>query len=96
MATLLAAGPWALAVLKETGNPVFPYANDIFHSPFIPPVAMADNRFRPASLEELLNVPARLAIGGYAISVEAWVRDSKNISELTRFGVRVCFFSRCR
>ena len=74
-ATLLTAGPWVLEVMKETGNPVFPFANDIFHSPFAPPVAMADNRFRPASLGELLNVPARLAIGGYAISVEAWVRD---------------------
>jgi hypothetical protein len=74
-ATLLTAGPWALAVMNETGNPVFPFANDIFHSPFAPPVAMADNRFRPASLGELLNVPGRLAIGGYAISVEAWVRD---------------------
>ncbi len=74
-ATLLTAGPWVLEVMKETGNPVFPFANDIFHSPFAPPVAMADDRFRPASLGELLTVPGRLAIGGYAISVEAWVRD---------------------
>lgn len=74
-ATLLTAGPWALAVMNETGNPVFPFANDIFHSPFVPPIAMADNRFRPASLGELLTVPGRLAVGGYAISVEAWVRD---------------------
>src|ERR1700730_1887008 len=74
-ATLLTAWPWALEVMKETGNPVFPFANDIFHSPFAPPVAMADNRFRPASLGELLNVPARLAIGGYAISGGARGRD---------------------
>jgi hypothetical protein len=74
-ATLLTAGPWALEVMKETGNPVFPYANDIFHSPFVPPVEMADVRFRPASLRELLKVPARLAIGGHSITVESWVRD---------------------
>jgi hypothetical protein len=36
---------------------------------------MLDNRFRPASLTELLDVPARLAIGGYMITIEAWVRD---------------------
>ncbi len=74
-ATLLVAGPWALEVMKETGNPVFPYANDIFHSPFVPPGDMADIRFRPASLGELLKVPARLAIGGHSITVESWVRD---------------------
>jgi hypothetical protein len=74
-AVVLTAGPWALEVMKETGNPFFPYANDIFHSPFIPSVAMLDNRFRPASLTELLDVPARLAIGGYMITIEAWVRD---------------------
>jgi hypothetical protein len=74
-ATLLTAGPWALEVMKETGNPVFPYANDIFQSPFVPPVEMADLRFRPASLGELLRVPAHLAIGGYNITVEIWVRD---------------------
>jgi hypothetical protein len=74
-ATLLTAGPWALEVMKETGNPVFPYANDIFHSQFGPPIAMTDNRFRPASLREWLNVPARLAMGGHTITVESWVRD---------------------
>ncbi len=75
MATLLAAGPWALAVLKETGNPVFPYANDLFQSPFVPSVPMADNRFLPASLRDWLNVPARLAIGGDKITGEAYLRD---------------------
>jgi hypothetical protein len=75
MATLLAAGPWALAVLKETGNPVFPYANDFFQSPFVPSVPMADNRFLPASLGDWLSVPARLAIGGDKITGESYLRD---------------------
>ena len=75
LATLLVAGPWALAVLKETGNPVFPYANDFFQSPFVPSVPMADNRFLPASLSDWLSVPARLAIGGERITGEAYLRD---------------------
>jgi len=74
-ATLMVAGPWALEVMKETGNPIFPYANDFFASPFVPAVAMADNRFVPASPREWLSVPARLAIGGSTITVESWVRD---------------------
>jgi hypothetical protein len=75
VATLLTAGPWQLVVLKETGNPIFPYANEFFQSPFVPPVPMADNRFLPASVRDWLSVPARLAIGGDTITVEARVRD---------------------
>jgi hypothetical protein len=75
VATLATAGPWQLAVLRETGNPIFPYANEFFRSPFVPPIAMADNRFLPASLADWLSVPARLAIGGENISGEARIRD---------------------
>ena len=74
-ATLVTAGPWQLAVLRETGNPIFPYANEFFRSPFVPPIPMADNRFLPASLGDWLSVPARLAIGGESITFEARVRD---------------------
>jgi hypothetical protein len=75
VATLAIAGPWQLAVLKETGNPIFPYANEFFRSPFAPPIPMADNRFLPASLVDWLSVPARLAMGGENISGEARIRD---------------------
>lgn len=75
VATLAVAGPWQLAVLRETGNPIFPYGNEFFRSPFVPPIAMADNRFLPASLADWLSVPARLAIGGETITMEGRVRD---------------------
>lgn len=74
-ATLAMAAPWQLAVLRETGNPIFPYANEFFRSPFAPPIPMADNRFLPASLADWLSVPARLALGGENISGEARIRD---------------------
>ena len=74
-ATLLTAGPWQLAVLEETGNPIFPYANEFFRSPFVPPIPMADNRFLPASLGDWLSLPARLAMGGDTVTIETPVRD---------------------
>ncbi|HJS85839.1 MAG TPA: hypothetical protein VJ779_10290, partial [Acetobacteraceae bacterium] len=41
---LAVAGPWWWEVWRHTGNPLFPYFNDVFRSAWVPPVAMTDTR----------------------------------------------------
>ena len=43
----LTGGAWWLYVYHRTGNPIFPYYNDVFRSPLVPPIAWEDGRFWP-------------------------------------------------
>jgi hypothetical protein len=53
-------GWWGLRLAREMGNPFFPYFNNLFHSPLLPPDDFADVRFRPESALEALLAPVRL------------------------------------
>lgn len=55
----LTAGPWALHLWQEHGNPLFPYFNEWFQSPDALPHGHKDERFIPHGLDALL-VPFRL------------------------------------
>jgi hypothetical protein len=44
---LLVAGPWWLDMYQHYGNPLFPYYNDVFRSPWVLPERLTDNRFKP-------------------------------------------------
>ncbi|HSD17977.1 MAG TPA: hypothetical protein VLC71_12060 [Thermomonas sp.] len=57
---LLSYLPWGLYLWETHGNPMFPYFNNVFRSPDLPPEAWADQRFRPKSLLDALLVPVRL------------------------------------
>ena len=48
----LAAGPWMWLLYERFGNPLFPYYNDIFRSPWADPVRFTATRFGPSSLLE--------------------------------------------
>ena len=52
--------PWGLYLWEAHGNPVFPYFNNVFRSPDLPPEAWADERFRPETLIDALLVPVYL------------------------------------
>lgn len=54
------AGPWMALMASRYGNPLFPYYNDIFRSPWADPVSFAATRFGPASLGEWLVFPFEL------------------------------------
>ncbi len=45
----LAAGPWMWVLYERFGNPLFPYYNDLFRSPWADPVRFTATRFGPAS-----------------------------------------------
>ena len=51
------AGFWMVAMMQLTGNPVFPYFNQFFHSPLALAAPYRDLRFIPRSLEHQLLFP---------------------------------------
>jgi hypothetical protein len=73
---LLTAGPWALHLWQETGNPVFPYMNDVFRSEFARPESFVFDQFKPEGLGAALLGPLRLAQGGHWFS-ELELRDPR-------------------
>lgn len=44
---LLTSGIWMFKLWETYGNPVFPYYNQIFHSPYYAPASFVDERFLP-------------------------------------------------
>jgi hypothetical protein len=42
-------GYWFWEMWRYSGNPVFPYFNDVFHSPLVPPGSFRDENFLPKS-----------------------------------------------
>jgi hypothetical protein len=54
---LAVAAHHMLTLWRDFGNPVFPYMNQIFHSPYFEPTAIRDARFLPQGLLELLTFP---------------------------------------
>ena len=61
---LSVAGWWHLTLWRRFHNPIFPYANNIFHSPDYPPVAQRDARFLPTSAWDILRYPYHWLVGG--------------------------------
>jgi hypothetical protein len=72
----LFGGIWAYTLWQETGNPVFPYFNDIIGSPLILDASYRDPRFLPESLGEALIYPYLFAWDGMQVSDVAF-RDIK-------------------
>ncbi|MDQ2804289.1 MAG: hypothetical protein M3Y41_17010, partial [Pseudomonadota bacterium] len=50
-------GVWWWTLWQRTGNPLFPYFNDLFTSTWGPPARMTDARFLPRSVLEALTFP---------------------------------------
>jgi len=65
----------SLQLLKETGNPVFPFMNGLFRSPSYPEVNFRDNRFGLHSFADFLITPIRLASGNPAGTSELKFQD---------------------
>ncbi len=63
-------GPWLLQVWRQTGNPIFPYLNAVFHSPLTNADSFWLSGYRPRSLAEILLLPLRIAgIGRHVIEM---------------------------
>jgi hypothetical protein len=57
IAFLLVRGFWLVELQNHFGNPLFPYFNNIFHSPWVEAQSWADPRYMPASIGEALVRP---------------------------------------
>ncbi len=75
-------GPWWLAVWRAFGNPLFPYYNTIFHSPYFPDVNVFDRRFLPRTPAEWLAYPLLWAFEPSNRSSEVSVRDPRLFFEV--------------
>ncbi|CAN5658039.1 hypothetical protein BH18ACI4_BH18ACI4_14320 [soil metagenome] len=54
--------PYSLYIWRDTGNPVFPFYNTIFHSPFWPNSNLGDGRWGPNGLWETIIWPVRVTL----------------------------------
>jgi hypothetical protein len=69
------AGPHAIKLNKEFGNPVFPFFNAFFRSPNFDYVNFRDDRFGFRSPLDYFYVPFKIAVGDYGGTAELVFRD---------------------
>jgi hypothetical protein len=70
-------GFWCWNLWQRFGNPVFPYFNDLFRSPWIQPERMADRRFMPRSIIQALLYPLFWALTPQTLVSELPMRDPR-------------------
>ena len=73
----LSGGPWWLHLYAATGNPIFPYYNDIFRSPLFPPIGMTDGRFAPHGLWQTALYPFFWGFQKTRLVTELVMRDPR-------------------
>lgn len=71
------AGPWMALMVERYGNPLFPYYNDIFRSPWADPVSFSATRFGPVTLMEWLVFPFMLLVKLEGYVSEPEFRDAR-------------------
>jgi len=64
---LLAGGPWFLHQWDAWGNPLLPYFNDLFRSPWVSPEPFRDLRFMPRDRWEWIFYPAFWLLDGHRV-----------------------------
>ncbi|MDT7951895.1 MAG: hypothetical protein RQ966_10370 [Acetobacteraceae bacterium] len=75
-------GPWWLAVYRAFGNPLYPYYNSFFRSPYYLPENFFDTRFLPTTTREWLTYPLLWAFKPSNRPSELFVRDPRMAFEL--------------
>ena len=70
----LTAGPWMLHLWRVTGNPLFPYFNDLFRSPLLSEASFRDTRFLPQTLGDRLLFPLLFSLNSFRVA-EFFFRD---------------------
>jgi hypothetical protein len=73
----LALGPWMAHLYAETGSPLFPYFNDVFRSPLLPPESFVDARFGPRTVAQWLSLPFALWHPPQSYVAESLYRDAR-------------------
>jgi hypothetical protein len=70
-------GWWGWTVWRLFGSPVFPYLNDIFHSPLMPAMTGRDVRYLPSGLWQAVFFPFTWLAGRAWVVAEIPVRDPR-------------------
>ncbi|MBI1210027.1 MAG: hypothetical protein GC190_01070 [Alphaproteobacteria bacterium] len=73
---IIFGGSWALVLWRETGNPIFPYFNDVFGSPLLLSASYRDTRFLPSGMLEAWIYPFLFSVDGTRVA-DAPFRDVK-------------------
>jgi hypothetical protein len=71
---LVTGGYWFLALARRTGNPLFPFFNDVLHSTLIASGSYRDQRFIPEGVADWLSFPFRFS-AYYVFADDAPFRD---------------------
>lgn len=74
---VVAYGPWAYQLYREFGNPVFPFFNAVFQSPYFPTFNFSHERFRPHSAAEFVARPFALLQFARNVYVETPAPDAR-------------------
>lgn len=83
---LASYGAWGWTLYKLTGNPFFPYYNNLFHSSWLPPSDYADDRFRATGALDVLALPFQLLQRSVTHS-ELYLRDPRLLLALAGFAL---------
>ena len=65
-------GDWAYFLQKNFGSPLFPYFNDLFHSPLAPAVSARDTQYAPHSLSDIFLMPFIFAKSSFRVGEIEW------------------------
>ncbi len=71
------AGYWCWQMWERFGNPIFPFANQIFRSPYLPAEAIRDSRWVAESPRDYLSLPFDMALGMTQRLQEIPFRDAR-------------------
>ena len=74
---LASGGYWALQLWERFGNPAFPMANAVFHSPYHETTNLTDSRWRARGVRDLWVAPVDMAIGDTSRFQEVPFRDPR-------------------
>ena len=70
-------GAWCWRLWERFGNPLFPFVNQIFRSPYLPSEAIRDPRFVARGPLDLLETPWAMALGETSRLQEIPFRDAR-------------------
>jgi len=60
---LTVAGYWCWQLWERFGNPIFPFANQVFRSPYLPAETIRDSRWAAHGVGDYLSPPVDMALG---------------------------------
>ena len=60
---LLTGGYWSWFLWDQYSNPIFPYFNSVFQSPWAAPESLRDDRFLPQTVEAAISYPFQWFVG---------------------------------